>query len=82
MTAKELNRDIKRLGEMEKKFQKLPDKAYFEAIQNEFKPEFTRLYHASKGFEYMNLNSIKILLRLNVKHNVIAKHVFGIGIEL
>ena len=71
MTKQELNRDIKRL-------------ANNHATMNEadLNKEFKRLYYADSNFEYMNLNSLKMMLRLNLRYRVIALHFFGININL
>lgn len=73
MTAKELNRDIKRLA---KDFN--TDKAQLP----EFEKEFKRLYWADDKFEYANLFSLKAMLRINSRHRFIALHQFGLNINL
>lgn len=83
MTKKELNRDIKKLAKKELCLQTLPNNdQYFDAVEIFVKPEFKRLYNANKDFEYMNRNSILIMLRLNLKHRIIQLHTFGLNIEL
>ena len=78
MTKQELNRDIKRLAKelYGARFLK-GDEDYHNYIENIAKPEFMRLYSADVTFEYMNLNSVKLMLRLNIKHQFMALHVFG-----
>lgn len=71
MTKQELNRDIKRLANNHHNMEEAD-------VKNEIK----RLYYADSTFEYMNLNSIKMLLRLNLRYRVIALHVFGLHIDL
>ena len=52
-------------------------------FRNQFlKDEFTTLYHADKKFEYMNIKSIKIMLRLNLRYRFIPLHNFGSAISL
>lgn len=80
MTTQELNRDIKRLYASIKKLQGQPDK-YYSYIENEAKKEFMRLYRADDKFEYMSKESMKIMLRLNIRHRFNALHNFGIFIE-
>jgi len=74
MTKQELNRDIKRLV---KNSENITDKNR-DAIEK----EFLRLYRADKTFEYMNLYSVKMMLRLNVRHRYIPLHQFGQQINL
>ena len=81
MTKKELNRDIKRLGKgVYKAFAEGDDK-YYEYIEKVAKPEFMRLYRADTQFEYMSLNSVKLMLRMNLKHRFVALHTFGLMIN-
>jgi hypothetical protein len=81
MTAKELNRDIKRLGAEIYRMSFEDQTKYFEYLEKVAKPEFTRLYLADGSFEYMNLSSVKIMLRLNVAHRFYPLHLFGININ-
>ena len=77
MNAKELNRDIKRLHtSIEKSVSQNTD--VFEL----HKKEFHRLYFADRKLEYWNLQSFKIMLRLNLRYRFIALHAFGLNIEL
>jgi len=71
MTKQELNRDIKRLANNHHSMEEAD-------VKNEIK----RLYYADSTFEYMNLNSVKMLLRLNLRYRVISLHVFGLHIDL
>ena len=74
MTTKELNRDIKRLSKIER---------YIDGnINPVFESEYLRLYGADKEFAYMNLTSVKIMLRLNVCHRLVPFHRFGLHIGL
>ena len=83
MTKQELNRDIKRLGAGLHKARFLKgDEDYHNYIENIAKPEFMRLYRADVTFEYMNLNSVKLMLRLNINHQFIAFHRFGLMINI
>lgn len=81
MKKSELNRDIKRLNNNLLKAQKLSQDEYSELIDNTARKEFLRLYYADRDFTYMNLTSIKIMLRLNVKFRFIALHNFGLHID-
>lgn len=71
MTKQELNRDVKRLANK-----------HIEMQEQDVIKEFKRLYYADSNFEYMNLNSVKMMLRLNLRYRVIALHIFGININL
>lgn len=71
MTDRELNRDIKRLS-----------KNHHNMNEADVKKEIHRLYYADFTFKYMNLNSVKMLLRLNLRYRVIALNVFGLHIDL
>lgn len=73
MTKQELNRDIKRLTKLVG-----TDKEH----TPEFEKEFRRLYYADSSMEYLNVESIKTLLRLNVRHRFIPFHQFGLMIEI
>lgn len=77
MTAKELNRDIKRLHTSIEK----SDMQKIEVFKQHEK-EFHRLYFADRKLEYWNLNSFKIMLRLNLRYRFIALHAFGLFVEL
>lgn len=81
MTKAELNRDIKRLGAEIYRMSFEDQDKYFKYLEETAKPEFLRLYRADSSFEYMNLNSIKLMLRLNVKFNIVPKHQFGLMID-
>ena len=79
MTAAELNRDIKRLGNTVEKLHQLNNQdIYFKEIETMVKPEFMRLYLADSQFEYMNKKSILIMLRLNLSLRIIPLHSFGL----
>jgi nitrate/nitrite-specific signal transduction histidine kinase len=77
MNAKELNRDIKRLYTSIEK----ADMQKTEVFKQHEK-EFHRLYFADRELEYWNLQSFKIMLRLNLRYRFIALHAFGLHIEL
>lgn len=77
MTAKELNRDIKRLGKLIN-----TEKEYNEQLLFAHEKEFKRLYNADREFKYMNAESIRIMLRINLRHRIIPLHQFGLDIEL
>lgn len=82
MTPKELNRDIKRLAAEIYRMSFESNGDYFKYIEREAKEEFTRLFYADQAFEYMSHASMKIMLRLNVKHRYIQFHQFGLLIEI
>lgn len=73
MTKHELNRDIKRLS---KKVG--TDKEY----TPEFETEFKRLYHADTSMQSLNADSMRIMVRLNLRHRFIALHSFGLMINI
>ncbi len=73
MTNAELNRDIKRLSKIENIDS---DK------EEEFKTEFKRLYYADRDFTAMNKESIRMMIRLNLRYRIIAFHHFGLDINL
>ena len=79
MTKQELNRDIKALYTKVKASESYPFKEEFEkdAIR-----EFRRLYHADREFVEMNLKSIKMMLKMNLRFRAIAFHQFGLSIEI
>ena len=81
MTTKELNRDIKRLGNKVSKCN-LKGDDFFDFIENEVKLEFKRLYWADTKCEYMNFASLRVMMILNRKHRFIAFHTFFIYAEL
>tara|TARA_R110000772_G_scaffold46279_2_gene105684 strand:+ start:551 stop:811 length:261 start_codon:yes stop_codon:yes gene_type:complete len=81
MTKAELNRDIKRLGAEIYRMSFEDSDKYFEYKDTTARKEFERLFWADKEFEYMNLNSIKLMLRLNVAHRFIPFHQFGLMIK-
>jgi len=73
MTNKELNRDIKRLSKVFG-----TEKAH----TPEFEKEFRRLYYADTSMKYLNAQSMRIMLRINVRHRFIACHQFGLMINI
>jgi hypothetical protein len=75
MTRQEFNRDIRRLR---KRFHTDESKDY----GSPFRKEFERLYYADKEFTYASVESIKTLLRINLRLRYIPLHLFGIYIEL
>ena len=81
MTRKELNRDIKRLWKSYNDSKELTNDGYFFEIENSIKPEFSRLYYADDNFEYMNIQSAKIMIRLHLTLRVVPLHLFGINIK-
>lgn len=82
MTSKELNQAVKRLN---KRIKELPTDnvyKYYKIIHGEIQPEFCRIVAADTSFKSFNADSLRILIRLNVRHRFIAFHHFGINIEL
>lgn len=74
MTNKELNRDIKRLANRYKKL--IADNNYTEHEQ-EIKAEALRLYRSDLNLEYMNVESLRIMVILNRKIRYEPFHLFG-----
>jgi len=81
MTKKELNRDIKRLGAEIYRMSFEDQDKYFEYLDKEARKEFIRLFYSDQDFEYMNLNSVKLMLRMNLKNRFIDLHTFGLMIN-
>ena len=73
MTKQELNRDVKRLSKLIG-----TDKEY----TPEFEKEYKRLYYADSTFDYFNLESVRIMLRMNARHRFIPFHQFGLMINI
>lgn len=71
MTKQELNRDIKRLANN-----------HVTMNEQDINKEFTRLYYADRDMEYMNLNSVKMMLRLNLRYRFVPLYQFGLMINL
>jgi len=84
MDKKELNADIKKLGKKIVFLQTRPnlDKFWEFTDSGEFRKEFRRLYDLDKKFEYMSMKSLKILMVLNRKYQVVPFHAFGIQTNL
>ena len=82
MTKQELNRDIKRLYSLAESAKVFKDDLYHNFIENNVRPEFNRLYHADSTAEYMNLLSLKIMIRLNHKFRFIQLHLMFINIKI
>lgn len=83
MTTAELNRDIKKLLKLyaiinSNDFDSKEYKDAYGKLTNEFK----RLYFADTKFEYMNVQSIRIMLRLNLRFRFYQLHTFGLMIEI
>lgn len=82
MTKQELNRDIKRLNSEIYRMSFKDQREYLNYIDITAKMEFNRLYMADKTFEYMNKESIVIMLKLNLRHRFVPLHTFGIDINI
>ena len=83
MTTAELNRDIKKLLKLNAIINNsdIDSKEYKDAY-GKLTKEFARLYFADTKFDYMNVQSIKIMLRLNLRYRFYQLHTFGLMIEL
>ena len=83
MTTKELNRDIKKLKRSVDKMKtsEHTNDQWFEFIEKQIKPEFIRLYNADNTMKALNADSLRIMLRLNVRFRFINFHSFGLMIE-
>jgi hypothetical protein len=82
MNKRELNRDYKRLWKRFKTYQPeqpASDDDYLE--WESCKKELKRLYFSDRGMDYINLNSLKILLIMNRKLRVIPLHQLGTHIN-
>jgi len=82
MTKQELNRDIKKLNSEIYRMSFEDRNEYLNYIDTTARKEFNRLYLADKTFEYMNRDSILIMLRLNLKHLFTPLHTFGLFIKI
>lgn len=71
MTKQELNRDAKRLF-----------KDHFNGeLSEDGKKEFSRIYCADSGFDYLTADNIKRMIRFNLRHRIVALHNFGLSID-
>lgn len=59
MTKRELNRDIKKLWKM------FESRHVNQTLESEIKAEWIRLYNADKEAEWMTVESLKAILRIN-----------------
>lgn len=82
MTTKELNKAIKILSIQYTKMSGADNDLFYKWLETTFTPEFKRVYYADDSFQYINRESILILLVLNRKTRVIPFHQFGININL
>ena len=82
MSTKELNRDIKRLASEIYRMSFYTNKEYFDYIAGDAAKEFKRLYYADTTMESYNLQSLKIMFRLNLSHRFIPLHQFGLNVEI
>lgn len=80
MTPQELNRDIKRLVKKYHAIKGTED--YFARVKDTIEPEWIRIYRADREMTYMNKESIKAMLRMNLLFRFIPLHQFGLNIEL
>lgn len=75
MTAKELNRDIKRLGNRYNDLKVVGGDTYYNEIES-VKKEFRRLHGADSEATYINLSSMKTMVRMNRELRVLEIHEF------
>ncbi|HET8963757.1 MAG TPA: hypothetical protein VFM99_07665 [Chitinophagales bacterium] len=81
MTKQELNRDVKRLKKsIDRANVKDGNDERFAFIEKEVKPEFKRLYRADDTLQSFSADSLRIMLRLNVRFNIVPFHQFGLFI--
>lgn len=76
MTIRQLNNRIKVMAQRHYHESFKDNETFFDYIEKEFKPEFKTCYNAA-NLEDLSKESILILLRLNIRHNVINFHQFG-----
>lgn len=81
MTKQELNRDVKRLTKKVNSIN-LHGEDYYNLIEKEIKPEISRLYNADRTLKSLNADSLRALLRMNLKYRAMPLHIFGLFIEL
>jgi len=79
MTARELNRDIKRLEAKYNKLKDMGEVKYYKGLPNIIK-EFARLHGADNGAEHMNLSSLKTMIRINRILQIVPQHQFFINL--
>jgi len=83
MTPQELNRDIKRLLKaIVKRVEEKHETGCQIDIYREFYNEYKRLYYTDREFEDMNRQSIRIMVRLQIKYRFITHHHFGLHITV
>lgn len=82
MTKQELNRDIKRLWSQWQKALQFGGNDYYDILEKNIKPEFKRLYNADNSAQYLNIQSLKIMQRMNQSLVIVPFHVFYINIEI
>jgi len=79
MLKRQLNRDIKKLKQLHLA---LKEVEYTEGTEKDFKKEFIRLYRADQNCTYMNVESLKTMIRINHTKRYISLHTFFISIDL
>lgn len=79
MTARELNRDIKRLESKYNQLKDMGEVKYYKELPSIVK-EFARLHGADNGAEHMNLNSLKTMIKMNRVLNIVPQHLFFINL--
>lgn len=83
MTKQELNRDIKRFYNKVETLLNGDNKAlFYKYIETDGKKEFNRLYFADTTTEYLNKNSLVMMINLNLRYRFIAYHVFYINAKI
>lgn len=79
MTARELNRDIKRLEKRYNELKAVGGDTYYNEIES-VKKEFRRLHGADNEAFYINLNSMKTMVRMNRELRILEIHEFYPGL--
>jgi len=74
MTKQELNRDIKRLWKRNLEAIETSYNHDYEEKISDIKKEWLRLWGADPEAEYMNVESLKAMLRMNGRHRFKALH--------
>ena len=82
MTKQELNRDIKRMYKSYfDKIYTLESNDFFNWIEESLKPEYKRLYFADNNASVLTLDSLKRMMIIYSKIQVIPFHTFYIEIN-
>jgi hypothetical protein len=79
---KNINKEVKRLNSEIYRISFEPMDKYYTYIETEARFDFCRIYELDPKFEYLNKESILIMLQLNLRHRFIPFHRFGNKIEI